>query len=502
MCKDDGSNSRVPRFCSPSNSFFDTQTLASEHVWINAPFHLIEPAIKHYLALKARSPDTTSACILVPRWPGARWNRLLQGMQVIQKFEVGFPLFKLDRPGTQNTSSPMIPWPVDIYYDPSYEPHAVKTTHSREQAAPLAPAMHFKAAVSGTPAVVALDSQATHCFIDKQYAQAAGIRCTPAHRMVQLADGSHTQISGECNLYLKIFSADPAHRDYSGRVPCLVIDLGEDHNLILGQDWLKQEGAVLSFHTDTCTLERRNSLVLKPVAHTKAQRHIKPTLSAARALKAIAKGCKLLEINVQAILPGPPPLQPQRGKNPSGMEIPDSVSPQVRDILVRHAARQGVRFHMRHRWLGFGEGGALRFAAPSGESSVHPGATVLALGGASWPQLGSDGAWVPMLEARGVDVAALRPSNCGFDVAWSEHFASRHAGQPLKGVALAFEGWQQAGECVVTAGGVEGSLVYAASALLREALARRGEAVFHLDLLPQRSLAWVAAELAHPRGPR
>ena len=163
---------------------------------------------------------------------------------------------------------------------------------------------------------------------------------------------------------------------------------------------------------------------------------------------------------------------------------------------------QGVRFHMRHRWLGFGEGGALRFAAPAGEISVVPAATVLALGGASWPQLGSNGAWVPMLAERGVQVAPLRPSNCGFDVAWSEHFASRHAGQPLKGVALAFEGFQQAGECVVTVGGVEGSLVYAASARLREAIARSGEAVFHLDLLPQRSLQWVAAELAHPRGPR
>lgn len=163
---------------------------------------------------------------------------------------------------------------------------------------------------------------------------------------------------------------------------------------------------------------------------------------------------------------------------------------------------QGVRFHMRHRWLGFGEGGALRFATPAGEASVRPAATVLALGGASWPQLGSNGAWVPLLAERGVDLAPLRPSNCGFDVAWSEHFASRHAGHPLKGVALAFEGWQQAGECVVTAGGVEGSLVYAASAQLREAIARQGEAVFHLDLLPQRSLAWVAAELAHPRGPR
>jgi uncharacterized flavoprotein (TIGR03862 family) len=127
---------------------------------------------------------------------------------------------------------------------------------------------------------------------------------------------------------------------------------------------------------------------------------------------------------------------------------------------------------------------------------------VLALGGASWPQLGSDGAWVPLLTERGVELTPLRPSNCGFDVAWSEHFSSRHAGQPLKGVALSFDGWRQAGECVLTAGGVEGSLVYAASARLRERIAQAGEAVFHLDLLPQRSLAWVAAELAHPRGPR
>jgi len=163
---------------------------------------------------------------------------------------------------------------------------------------------------------------------------------------------------------------------------------------------------------------------------------------------------------------------------------------------------QGVSFHMRHRWLGFDAAGALRFAAPAGEFGLRPAATVLALGGASWPQLGSDGAWAPLLAARGVDVAPLQPSNCGFDVGWSEHFASRHAGQALKGVAISFEGWQQAGEFVVTAGGVEGSLVYAASALLRERIASDGEAVFQLDLLPQRSVEWVAAELAHPRGPR
>jgi uncharacterized flavoprotein (TIGR03862 family) len=189
----------------------------------------------------------------------------------------------------------------------------------------------------------------------------------------------------------------------------------------------------------------------------------------------------------------------------SGRVFPTDLkaAPLLRAWLHRLRER-GVRFHMRHRWLGWAEGeaGVLRFQAPTGEVHVQPAATLLALGGASWPQLGSDGAWVPLLAGQGVDVAPLRPSNCGFDVAWSEHFASRHAGQPLKGVALHFEGWQQAGECVVTAGGVEGSLVYAASARLREAIAREGSATFQLDLLPQRTLAWVQAELAHPRGPR
>ncbi|RVU45399.1 TIGR03862 family flavoprotein [Rubrivivax rivuli] len=189
----------------------------------------------------------------------------------------------------------------------------------------------------------------------------------------------------------------------------------------------------------------------------------------------------------------------------SGRVFPTDLkaAPLLRAWLHR-LREQGVRFHMRHRWQGWaGEGArSLRFLAPAGEVLVQPAATVLALGGASWPQLGSDGAWVPLLAAQGVGVAPLRPSNCGFDVAWSEHFSSRHAGQPLKGVALHFEGWQQAGECVVTAGGVEGSLVYAASARLREAIARDGSATFQLDLLPQRTLAWVQAELAHPRGPR
>jgi uncharacterized flavoprotein (TIGR03862 family) len=157
---------------------------------------------------------------------------------------------------------------------------------------------------------------------------------------------------------------------------------------------------------------------------------------------------------------------------------------------------------MRHRWLGWGDDGALRFATPQGEVRVQAAATVLALGGGSWARLGSDGAWVPLLAARGVDLAPLAPSNCGFEVAWSEHLRTRHAGAPLKGVAIAVGDWRQAGEFVLSDCGVEGSLVYAASARLRDALAADGRAVFHLDLLPQRSPQWVLRELAHPRGPR
>jgi len=163
---------------------------------------------------------------------------------------------------------------------------------------------------------------------------------------------------------------------------------------------------------------------------------------------------------------------------------------------------QGVRLHMRHRWAGFDGEGALRLLSPQGEQLLRPRATVLALGGASWAKLGSNGRWWPWLAERGVALAPLLPSNCGFDVGWSAHLADKFAGAPLKGVVLRCEGFEQAGEMVLTATGVEGSLVYAASAPLRAALLRDGRATFTLDLLPARTLDWVQRELAHPRGPR
>ena len=188
-----------------------------------------------------------------------------------------------------------------------------------------------------------------------------------------------------------------------------------------------------------------------------------------------------------------------------------------------------VQFHMRHRWQGLDSSGALVFDTPAGQLQVRPAATVLALGGGSWSRLGSDGAWVPWLQTAGVPVTPLRPSNCGFDVAgrggakvdstaadgykpvisggWTEHFSSRFAGQPFKSVGIRFvnqkgQVFARKGEFVATTTGVEGSLIYAASALLRDEIAECGHATFTLDLLPDHSPAKVLAGVAHPRGSR
>lgn len=167
----------------------------------------------------------------------------------------------------------------------------------------------------------------------------------------------------------------------------------------------------------------------------------------------------------------------------------------------------GVTFHLRHRWLGWDEAGALCFAAPAGPQIVQADAVVLALGGGSWAKLGSDGAWVPLLKERGVVVAPLRPANCGFDVGWSEYFRHKFAGVPVKTAVLTFTDsqnttFQRQGEFIITETGVEGSLIYAASALLRDEIETAGSATLYLDLVPQRSRQWLAERLARPRGSR
>ncbi|MFN0305019.1 MAG: TIGR03862 family flavoprotein [Burkholderiales bacterium] len=170
----------------------------------------------------------------------------------------------------------------------------------------------------------------------------------------------------------------------------------------------------------------------------------------------------------------------------------------------------GVGFHVRHRWLGWVGNdvrAALWFATPDGERSVNADAVVLALGGGSWPRLGSDAAWVAILAAQGVSVAPLKPANCGFDVGWSEHFRSRYAGHPVKPVAIPLNDSsgnvaRRQGEFVLTETGVEGSLIYALSAKLRDAIEVNGSVVIHLDLAPGRSQERLAADLSVQRGAR
>ena len=168
-----------------------------------------------------------------------------------------------------------------------------------------------------------------------------------------------------------------------------------------------------------------------------------------------------------------------------------------------HRLREaGVQFHMRHRWLGW-DGDALRFSNPEGEAMLQFDAVVLALGGGSWARLGSDGAWVPLLAEKGVAIAPLVPSNCGFDAGWSAHFSSRHAGAPLITVAAATRDQEKRqGQFVITATGVEGSLIYALSGGLREQIAEQGSATLYLDLLPDFSLQRVHDEVTRPRGAR
>jgi uncharacterized flavoprotein (TIGR03862 family) len=185
----------------------------------------------------------------------------------------------------------------------------------------------------------------------------------------------------------------------------------------------------------------------------------------------------------------------------SGRVFPQAfkASPLLRAWLRRLDA-MGMKFAPRHRWTGWNDDGRLSFQTPEGQYAVDAHATVLALGGASWPRLGSDGAWMEILAAKGVTVSPLRPANCGFTVAWSDIFRNRFEGQPLKGVALSFGPHTVRGEAMITRTGIEGGAVYALSADLREVIVATGEATLHVALRPDVTSVELTARLSAPRG--
>ena len=185
----------------------------------------------------------------------------------------------------------------------------------------------------------------------------------------------------------------------------------------------------------------------------------------------------------------------------SGRVFPKALkaSPLLRAWLARLDA-QGVRIRTRTEWLGWDASGALRFRSAEGEiETATSDATVLALGGASWARLGSEGSWAPLLQGRGVALAPFRPSNCGFLVDWSETFRDRFAGQPLKTVGLSLGGAYAKGEAMITRGGVEGGAIYALSAALRDAIEADGSATLSIDLRPDQTHMDLLAKLDRPR---
>ncbi len=185
----------------------------------------------------------------------------------------------------------------------------------------------------------------------------------------------------------------------------------------------------------------------------------------------------------------------------SGRVFPKQLkaSPLLRAWL-RRLASMNVQLAFRHRWIGWDERGRLLFDTPDGRRTVNARATILALGGASWPRLGSDGSWVAILAAKGVTVSPLRPANCGFNVAWSDVFRDRFEGQPLKAVALSFDGRSVRGEAVITRSGIEGGGIYALSADLREAILRDGKVTLLIALRPDLDHDGLISRLSAPRG--
>lgn len=192
----------------------------------------------------------------------------------------------------------------------------------------------------------------------------------------------------------------------------------------------------------------------------------------------------------------------------SGRVFPkDMKAASVLQLWTKRLKERGVNFHTNHCWQGWNQDGHLQFQTRDGSRCVTPHAIVMTLGGASWPKLGSDGKWVSLFMQLGIPVADLKPSNCGFDVHWSDHFRERMAGEPLKSVGLKFTAtdgrtFERQGACMITQTGIEGSLIYAASALIRDELTAHGTATIQLDLAPGRSLENLTERLSLPRKSR
>ena len=317
--------------------------LSNKHVWLNPPFRHANAFVQHYLALKAKSPASTSACILVPRWEDpAPLSGVLHGMQVLHSYPKGYPLF---RNPSETRTLPGIPWPVDVYYDPPYTPlRAAKAQGDSRMM------FCFRSGVHGSSAIVGMDSGATASFVDSRFVEQNGIPTQPIHRMVELANGTTAQISAQCDVWTRIKGI--RNGAYQGKVRCYVVDLGGDLDMILGQDWLLRERAELSYHTKRVTLQKCG-VVLKPLYKSPLASG-PPLLSAMAMRRELRRAEKWFVINVvddkaSGFVPqaeSPPPNTspaPANAPGPPSFEVPASVSPEVGQILTEFSSVFGKR---------------------------------------------------------------------------------------------------------------------------------------------------------------
>ena len=323
-----GINALVNNYCHPLKSFL-RQKLHNEHVWINSPFHMLADALRHYQSEKARSPDTISACILVPKWPDRPWSNLLQGMRKIKEYPIGYPLFQLqchaDDPIKQMRG---IPWPVEVYYEPCYDGMRIKAASENTLS------MQFSGSANGAKTVFTADSGASASFVDRNFAWKHGFSTSPTHRMVTLADGSAVTAHAECTIYIRIHGNQRGHM-HSSKISCFVVDLGDSFDVILGENWLKRERAELSYNNNVCRLfSDHRTIELAPLTRVEIDAEkCSPFLTAVQVKRHLRKGGRCFIVNVVdsatspfvlplddvTELPGPPGV-------PSPILIPPGLS--------------------------------------------------------------------------------------------------------------------------------------------------------------------------------
>ena len=341
-----GSNALCKEFCSPDRSFFSTD-IAGQHLWVNPPFHLLQSILDRYLLEKSKSPLNTSACFVVPKW-SASWRPLLLGMKKLIEYPEGYPLFELPS-NLQQGMRPLkgIPWPVEVYYDPPQQPVRIKAALSSDSCK-----MIFHGTANKVPVTIAADTQASLSFIDRTFTLEHGFRCNPTRCLVELANGSHTEALGECMALIRIPGACPGE-SYTHQQRCLVIDLGADFDIILGDDWLTRSQADLSYRTGTCTVQTpRGSVVLTPLPSDKRRPRHLPLLSAISAKRHMnnrRSSARIFLVNViddgvsvvsplavsgggeEVEIDPPHPLDPQ-----DDIIFPEHVTPATRKVLEKY----------------------------------------------------------------------------------------------------------------------------------------------------------------------